>query len=242
VGLGNGIADPQGQGVDGLDFLENIQFADWRPAVGCVLGDEAVDAGSGRNFFRPDSPFNTGQGVFRLDPDFSDVPGVRLQQFNRSPQTGPVTWENNADFIEISIPLAELGNIVPGDTIRLAAVVGGGGFSTNALEQPRPLDSSFIGSALQETTPRKYELRPLEIKLAGANRLTAEWLHPGMVRLRWNAKPGRHYTIEMAANLGAAFANAAPALFPRIASSNEEYFDLDVGDASARYFRLVLLP
>src|SRR2546422_334823 len=47
---------------------------------------------------------NIGQGVFRLDAEISDVPGARLQQFNRSPQNEAAPGEQNADFIELAIP------------------------------------------------------------------------------------------------------------------------------------------
>src|ERR1035441_198429 len=72
-----------------------------------------------------------GQGVFRLDAGFTAVGGVRLQQFNRSPQSYS-TFTNlrvtntysdgNADFMEVAIPLEQLGGLRPGDTIKIAAV------------------------------------------------------------------------------------------------------------------------
>ncbi|MCX8109380.1 MAG: metallophosphoesterase family protein [Verrucomicrobiae bacterium] len=51
-GLGNGVVDPMGQGVDGLDFAENLSFKGFRPSVGCVLGDEYAD-GQSRSGKRP---------------------------------------------------------------------------------------------------------------------------------------------------------------------------------------------
>ena len=36
IGLGNGIIDPWRQGVDGLDFLENVAFTNFTPSIGCL--------------------------------------------------------------------------------------------------------------------------------------------------------------------------------------------------------------
>ena len=84
VGLGDGLAGTA-EGVDGLDFLENLSFTNFAPSVACLLGDEYAD-GQDRHFVRPGLGLDLGQGVFRLNTNFSDVSGVRLQQFNRSPQ------------------------------------------------------------------------------------------------------------------------------------------------------------
>ncbi len=83
VGLGDGLAGT-GEGADGLDFLENLSFTNFAPSVACLLGDEYAD-GQDRHFVRPGLGLDLGQGVFRLDTSFSDVSGIRLQQFNRSP-------------------------------------------------------------------------------------------------------------------------------------------------------------
>src|SRR5260221_13294600 len=144
IGLGNGLADPAGQGVDGLDFLENLSFANFTPSIGCVLGNEFAD-GQYRNFARTNLALNIGQGVFFLDPTFSDVPGARLQQFNRSPQAGGESGEQNADFIEVSIPLSPLGNLQAGGPFKNRAVVCGPGIDIG--QQPRELDSSHLGTA-----------------------------------------------------------------------------------------------
>src|SRR6185436_10951515 len=84
IGLGDGTANTA-EGVDGLDFLENLGFTNFAPSAACLLGDEYADVQS-RHFARPGLNMDVGQGVFRLDRNFSDVAGVRLQQFNRSPQ------------------------------------------------------------------------------------------------------------------------------------------------------------
>ena len=169
AGLGNGVADPDGQGADGLDFLENLSFTNFRPAIGCLLGDEFAD-GQFRSFARPDLNLNTGQGVFRLDPGFSDVPGARVQQFNYSPQRffpGALEGaglEQNADLIKVAIPLVELGGAVPGDIIRIGAVVGGGGFDTNA--GTRELDSGFLGQSLSGGGLNPVVLEGLRVQLS----------------------------------------------------------------------------
>jgi hypothetical protein len=165
AGLGNGLVDPEGQGADGLDFLENLAFTNFAPTLGCLLGDEYADRSS-RSFLRPGTSLDLGQGVFRLDANLTDVPGAWLQQFNRSPQTGSNTNEQNADFMVIAIPFSELGGVQPGDVIRLGAVVGGPGLSTNADHQTRELDTAYCGVSFQSDGQGPALLEGLAVQLA----------------------------------------------------------------------------
>ncbi len=176
-GLGNGVVDPEGEGVDGLDFLENLSFEGFRPAVAAVLGDEFADAPA-RGFWRTNRwrdawgqiqsrtnlLFPPGQGVFRLRPGFPDLPGVRLQQFNRSPQEDPVPEEQNADYIIVALPLNELG-LFGGETLRLGAVVGGGGFVPDPETQARELDRAYLGTALRGSGTGPVWLAALTVRL-----------------------------------------------------------------------------
>lgn len=162
IGLGNGLSDPNGEGVDGLDFLENLSFTNFAPSIACVLGDEFAD-GPFRSFART-GLFDTGQGVYRLDSGFSDIAGCRIQQFNRSPQNGPVPDDANADFIEISIPLSELGHPVAGEIIQIGAVVGGS--SVDATGQKRELDSSVLGTSLSTDAAGQTWLAGVKVRLA----------------------------------------------------------------------------
>jgi len=164
IGLGNGRVDPEGQGADGLDFLENLSFTNFAPALGCIFGDEFADQQQ-RSFARSNLALNIGQGVFRLDAALSDVPGARLQQFNRSPQLGIVTNEANADFVELAIPLSELGGLQPGDVLQLGAVVADPGINTNADQQTRELDRAFLGEALYGSGQGPVVLAGLRVKL-----------------------------------------------------------------------------
>ncbi|HYV26974.1 MAG TPA: metallophosphoesterase [Candidatus Eisenbacteria bacterium] len=163
AGLGNGLVDPFAQGVDGLDFLENLSFTNFAPGIGCVLGDELGD-GQFRNFARIGLPLNLGQGVFFLDQTLSDIPGARLQQFNRSPQIAAEFGEQNADLMEVAIPLSALGNLQPGDQLKIGAVVGGPNF--NLTEQTRELDSSFLGTALHQLEKGMTALSGVSVRLA----------------------------------------------------------------------------
>jgi hypothetical protein len=157
AGIGNGVVDPEGEGVDGLDFLGNLDFQGFRPALSCLLGDEFADGtvrgflrtnivagGLGTLVIRTNLALPVGQGVFRLEPGLPDVPGARVEQFNRSPQVLPVAGEQNADFMAVALPLSSLG-LRGGEVIRLAAVVGGGAYSTNVEFQARELDTGFLG-------------------------------------------------------------------------------------------------
>ena len=170
AGLGNGRVDPRGEGADGLDFLKNLSFTNFSPSVACLLGDEMAD-GQYRSFARPGLGLNIGQGVFHLDKTFSDVPGTRLQQFNRSPQTYSVPLhangadaEQNADFIEVAIPFSALGGVRPGDVVKVGAVVGGGG--VNLQTRRRQLDSGFLGAALTGQGMGPVVLEGVSVRLA----------------------------------------------------------------------------
>src|SRR6266542_2562534 len=180
AGIGNGIVDPDGQGADGLDCLENLVFTNFTPAVGCILGDEFADTPY-RYFVRPNLALNVGQGVFRLDAQISDLPGARMQQFNRSPQSGFVAGEQNADFIELSIPLDQLGGLLPGDSIKIGAVVGGPGFNANIDRQTRQLDSSFLGNSLSGSGQGRVALECVSVHLAVAPDADRD----GRIMVRW---------------------------------------------------------
>ncbi len=165
LGVGNGKLDPDGQGADGLDWLANLSFTGFTPAVGCILGDELADS-QYRYFQRPNLALNIGQGVFRLDAEISDLPGARWQQFNRSPQSGAVPGEQNADFIELTVPLDQLGGLLPGDTVKLGAVVGGPGFNASVDRQSRQLDSSVLGNGLSGSGQGLVVLEGVTVRLA----------------------------------------------------------------------------
>lgn len=165
VRIGNGKVDPDGEGADALDFLANLSFTNFAPSVGCILGDEFVDSQS-RSSARANSTFKAGQGIFRLDAVISDLPGARFQQFKRSPQAGGVPGEHNASFIELAIPYSALGNLQPGDTIKLGAVVGGGAVDFDSSRQARELDSSFLGTSLTGSGLGPVRLEGLNVQLA----------------------------------------------------------------------------
>jgi len=165
VNVGNGIVDPSGQGADGLDFLANLSFTNFAPSIACILGDEFGDAQS-RSFTRTNLAFNIGQGVFKLDREISDLPGARLQQFNLSPQIGGAFGEENANFIEVSIPLRELGGLQPGDQIKIGAVVAAQLVETNTTQQTRFLDSGVLGYRLIGSGQGSVSLEGLAVKLA----------------------------------------------------------------------------
>ncbi len=165
AGTGNGMIDPDAGGADGLDFLENLSFTNFAPGIGVILGDEFGDA-QARSFTRLGLALNIGQGAFYLEAQLRDVAGLRLQQFNRSPQTGGIPGEENANFIKLAIPFGALGDVRPGDVLKLGAVVGLGSFDTNATRQTRELDASFLGSARSGSGQGSVRLEGLPVKLA----------------------------------------------------------------------------
>ena len=183
-GLGNGLVqfESDSEGVDGLDFLQNLSFTNFKPSVAAILGDERADAQS-RHSARPgfnlrvtsgtppntvteNIPFPLGQGVFNLDQTFSDAEGVRLQQFNRSPQQFSQPQETDAGFMEIAIPFSSLGGIKPGEVITLGAVVGTGSINTQQQYQYRQLDTAHLGKGLKIDQNIFYKLEGVNVKLA----------------------------------------------------------------------------
>lgn len=251
TGVGNGRLDPDGQGADGLDWLANLAFTGFTPAIGCILGDEFAD-GQVRNFARPRAPFPAGQGVFRLDADLTDVPGARVQQFNRSPQTTAVPGEQNANFIEVAIPLSALGGAQPGDVVKLGAVVGGAAFDPWPVQQARELDRSFLGAAFHGGGLAPAQLEGLPVWLAGPPdgppiiHVSIQVEADGRRHLAWTAQPGRKYQVEVARHLGGGFENLDRDAFPRVATSSVERFEIfapgDGASPAAGFYRVRLVP
>lgn len=161
AGLGNGFPDPAGEGADALDAFENLRFNGFRPALAIVLGDEYADA-TDRTFRRPAQTSGLGQGVFRLEPGFPSLAGARLQQFNRSPQDTTVAPEQNADFIEVSLPRSALGTLAASGTIRLALIAAG---PPDLLRQTRPVDSGHLGSSLNVLPDGTATLAAVAVRL-----------------------------------------------------------------------------
>ena len=165
------------------------------------------------------------------------MPGARVQQFNRSPQTGAVTDEANADFIEVAIPFSALGGIQPGDTIKLGAVVGGS--TVNLGAQIRELDTSALGYALDGSGTNRVVLEGVSVQLATgawAPRLAILALDPDRFRLSWNAEAGRRYDVEYSSSLTNFAPLGAPGL-PLTATSTNASFDLTL-PASTGFLRV----
>jgi hypothetical protein len=241
AGLGNGMIDALGQGADGLDCLQNLSFTNFAPSIACVLGDEFAD-GQYRRFTRPTLALNIGQGIFRLDPSLSDVPGCRLQQFNRSPQIETVLYEQNADLIEVAIPLSELGGLQPGDLIRIGAVVGSAGF--NAATQTREIDTTVLGQFLGGSGQANVLLEGVAVRLASNSSapvsVSIAPLAPQQFRLSWSSILGANYDILFAENL-TNFSRLIHPTLPRAAKSSNEVFDVKPS-APKGFYRINVVP
>ncbi len=241
-GLGNGVVDAAGgQGVDGLDFLENLRFKGFEPTVCAVVGDEFADE-TRRNFARRQGPLAaSGQGIFRLDTGFTSILGTQLQQFNLPKQPadnsliadrGASLFEENADCIVLSLPLSELG-ARPGDIVKLGAVVGLLGVNTNVAFQSRLLDTGFLGTALLEEGTNAWVLSPIEVRLAssfdsGDFWLRGEWVSPSRIRLQWRAKIGLNYSLEKATTALGPYEPYPDAGFVRKAQAEIESFEIEL--------------
>jgi predicted phosphodiesterase len=182
--VGNGQLDPQGQGADGLDALKNLSFTNFHPAVACILGDESAD-GPARDFTRPGAQFSTGQGVFYLNRTLDDFPVFQLQQFNRNPQQVPVPGEQNADYMEIALPLESLGFAKPGDMIKVGVVAAQASLITNSANLMQRIDTGFLGYSLTNTGQNSQALEGLQLQLAVPADADMDGLHDD-----WEARYG----------------------------------------------------
>jgi hypothetical protein len=145
----------------GLAGFPDIRFANFSPSMIGILGDEWAD-GQARSFRRVAMPAARGQGVFRLGRAFPEVDGVRLQQFNRSPQTLSVPGEQNADFIELAIPLDQLGPMRPENVVRIGAVIA----VADAAGSIR-WDGGYLGESFRIEAGQTAVLEAVEVKLIG---------------------------------------------------------------------------
>jgi hypothetical protein len=167
IGLGDGISGTL-QGLDALDFAENLLFTNFSPSIVAIVGDETAD-GTFPRFTRSNTVFETGQGVFFLSNSFPAMSGARIQQYNRSPQTTNAPGhqgfrsEQNADFIEISIPFSALGGLRPHHTIKVAVVTGGALIESNS--QVRVFDTSGVGR-LSGSGTNSISVEPVLVQLS----------------------------------------------------------------------------
>lgn len=173
IGIGDGLLDPTGEGVDGLDWMENLQFRGFAPRVACIVGDEYADR-TDRGFLRAGATVAAGQGVFRLAPGFPTVMGARVEQFNLSPQNYPFPGEANADMVVLSIPLAELGSPAPRSSLRVGVIAVRGIQDTNAPVQA--IDSGFIGSSLTGSGTNHVILEGIPVTLPADADTDDDWL------------------------------------------------------------------
>ena len=66
----------------------------------------------------------------------------------------------------MAIPLSSLGQLLPGDVVKLGAVVGGGEFDAHPARQARRLDSSYLGTSLIGSGLGPVLLEGLSVRLA----------------------------------------------------------------------------
>lgn len=248
-----------GVGPASLAELANLAFASgFRPTLGCVLGDEFAD-GTDRWFERP---YRTelvvpetgnrrvtdaallGQGIFRLTPGFPEVPGTLLQQFNRSPESVPVLIERSANFIELAIPLRELG-LTSGSQLQIAGIVARRDPPPPVQGRGRWLDRAYFGPRVEGGGFAETVLHPWEIGLPSLPlALEVQRTPEGPIELRWRAVPGQSYQLETADDLQAPFLPVTSTEWPRTATSADEAWRLPLANADepTRFYRLRELP
>jgi len=124
-------------GVDGdasmpaqqAPMLDGFQFEHWHPSVMGILGDEFGD-GTSQDFHRSGAEQGTWQGIFSIHQDVHPIVTARIQQYNLSPQASPLDLvgthlaEQNADYIELAIPMETLSVTDEQGSVRLAVLSG----------------------------------------------------------------------------------------------------------------------
>lgn len=199
----------------------------------------------------------------RLDSAFGDVTGARIQQFNRSPQTATVAYEQNADMIVVAIPMDEIG-LKPGDQFVIGAVVAGVNVRMNPGAPARALDTGYLGQSLTGSGFDAVKLEGAKVQLEAdqdldgdgltnleeflmgtdprdlrsALRPQVQGLGNGKVRFSWPTVVGRSYRLQSALALGQVFQDLQGAGFPRIATNAAEVFEDPVNGNQVRFYRL----
>jgi 3',5'-cyclic AMP phosphodiesterase CpdA len=196
-------------------FGWDLPFTNFAPNLVLVAGHEFADI--------PAAPQPEGvrQGLMHLRAGLPFVPEFRMQQFNRSPQTGIALHEYAANFVELAVPLASL-QLRPTNSIRIAAVT--------RLNQPnRPFDTGGIVTS-------NYE--PIELRLAAETifRLSATVVNPGSLGISWQAIPGTTYRLERLDRAGNAFVG----VYSTTASSDREEFTVPMS-SQQQFFRVRLV-
>jgi hypothetical protein len=245
--VGNGMVDPAGEGADGLDFLSNLSFTNFSPVVGMILGDEFADAPN-PGYLRAGQNIATGQGAFFLTnsaagtAEITVVPAQRLAQFNRAPQTDTAPYEQNADFIQVALPLREL-KLAPGEHLKIGAVAGLTNISTSL--QTRALDQGGIGYSIQEEAGRTW-LEGVEFELSAgpaeqSDLQLAVETEPGAMWIRWTARPNALYQVQYSEHPSGPYYDVIHPGLPKRAAAASESIRLNFGPDSApraRYYRL----
>jgi hypothetical protein len=200
AGWEGGLVTPSDAGAEALATVKNLAFTGFEPTIGCILGDAHAD-GQYRAFRRTNGFFQGGQGVFFLEPGFPPVEGVRLQQFNRSPQQSALMPDASASLVMFAIPLSSLPGLAQNPSIRIGAVVAGEPLSTNILAAS--LDDGFLGAAMSAGADATPFLECLEFRLApnprpvlASLRLVITPPSQGILRLQWQAEPGMTYSLD----------------------------------------------
>lgn len=162
-------SEQSGTGGTDLEFLNQVEFDGWKPLLIGVLGDEFAD-GTQRDFNRSGKGILGPQGIFHAGRMFKQVEQSRIQQFNLNPQISTISLsdahlsEQNANYIEVAIPLASMPGLLPGDSVRLSALTGRQ--PTLETEASWSFDKSMIGGHLSEGDQGQIVLTGVTVKLS----------------------------------------------------------------------------
>lgn len=136
-----------------------LRFHGAFPRSVVLLGDEYGDDVRS-DFLRPGARVALGQGVFRLDGLLTPVAGARVRQFNRSPESAPDPWEQNANFCRVVLPWESLPGLLPGGVLRIAVTV-------LDASQPGPVrvDGSHFSGGLTPAPDGAQWVAPVEFRI-----------------------------------------------------------------------------
>ncbi len=154
---------------DELSFLKDLHFENWKPQLIGVLGDEYADS-TQSIFDRSSSGLLGPQGLFFAGGDLQPVTGARLQQYNISPQlldphlSNTHLTEQNANFIEMAIPLGSISGIELNGSLKLSVITGRQPMSD--LSRPWSFDNSLIGGTVRNQDSDGLVLQGVSIQLS----------------------------------------------------------------------------
>ena len=143
------------------------------------------------------------------------------------------------------MPLTSLGNIEPGDSIKVALIAGLAGVDTNNFTR----DLDLGGVARNVITNNLITVvEGVAVKLAvDPNptfrvKISLPETSPGFVKVQWKTLPGSSYQMQFSETLKNDWTDLPGPGFPRVASGITDSYLIPRDGMEHRYFRIIQLP